>query len=459
MKTIFLTSFHPLISRNILMSGVVPLLSRDNRVVILVPIAKADYFREQFSGPHIVIEGVNTELDKHNLRFRKIILACTPTRDLFIKKRVEWYKDRKMFSYLVSVIPAILFGRIKSCIQFLRMLDYRTAPKARFRELFGRYHPNLVVSTDVQNEIDIAFLREAKELGIPTTGMVRSWDNLTSKGIIRFVPDHLVVHNEIIKAEAVHYSFIDTNIISVIGIPHYDRYKKAYDASRDHRASESTRSAFLHSLHFDMNKKLILFAPFGDRYIRDNTLDNKILETLSEFDANVLVRLPPTDTVNFNGFKTRNANVQFYESGSSTWKGGKKINEISKADEENLIQSLSFADVVVTGQSTIALDAAAFDKPIVIAAFDEEPRKYYDSVLRYFDYEYYRKFRERSGIRMAKSPQKLRELVSVSLEDSRADATVRARIREDQLYAFDGNASERLANILLTTIHGHQDNS
>src|SRR3989338_3576472 len=107
-KTIFLTSFHPLISRNILMSGVLPMLAAQERVVVFVPAHKASYFEEHFSAPHIIIEGVNTDLGKHDLLFRKIMLACTPTRDLFIKKRAEFYNDRKLFSYLLSVIPAVL---------------------------------------------------------------------------------------------------------------------------------------------------------------------------------------------------------------------------------------------------------------------------------------------------------------------------------------------------------------
>lgn len=454
-KTIFLTSFHPLISRNILMSGVLPQIARGHLVVIMVPAQKAQYFNEHFSGPHVIVEGIDTALDAHDFFFRKLFLSLTPTPDLFIKKRAEFFKDRKLFSYLATVVPALVFGRMKWCIGLLRVLDARTANKTRFGELFLRYRPDLVVSADVQNETDIALLRGAKARGISTLAMVRSWDNLTSKGILRVIPDHLVVHNETIKAEAVKYSFIDPRVISVIGIPHYDRYKRAHDALIDpSRAGEAARGrdAFFASWQFDPKKKLVLFAPFGDRYIRDNQVDILILETLSELDANILVRLPPTDTVNFKGFKTRGATVQFYVSGSSSWKGGKKINEISRDDEDSLVNSLSFADVVVTGQSTIAVDAAAFDKPVVIAAFDHEPRAYSDSVIRYFDYEYYKKFRERSGIRMARNLQELCAFVAQYLKNPALDKGVRERIVQDQLYKFDGKASERLTELVIEAL-------
>ncbi|MEK7554754.1 MAG: hypothetical protein AAB518_02100, partial [Patescibacteria group bacterium] len=356
-KTIFLTSFHPLISRNILMGEVFAMLAEAHRIILLVPRYKAPYFEEHFSGPNVAVEAIDTKLTAHDLFFRKLILSAAPTRDLSIKRRVEFYRDRKIFSYLVSVIPAALFRGKKWYIRLLRALDRRTGNQTRFSPLFERYHPNAVVSTDVQNEIDVAFLRGAQVRGIRTVAMVRSWDNLTSKGIIRCVPGKLLVHNDILKGEAVRYSFIDPGIISVIGIPHYDRYKKAYDAFHDSAPSRARemKDAFFTALQFDATKKLILFAPFGDRYIRDNRTDILILETLSSLDLNILVRLPPTDTVNFMGFKSRRATVRFYESGSSAWRGGKKINEVSATDEEHLIKSLAAADVVVTGQSTIAI--------------------------------------------------------------------------------------------------------
>ena len=73
MGTIFLTSFHPLISRNILMSGLPAMLSKDRRVVVFVPAKKADYFRENFSGPNVIVEGVptgdwNLTIERWNLR-------------------------------------------------------------------------------------------------------------------------------------------------------------------------------------------------------------------------------------------------------------------------------------------------------------------------------------------------------------------------------------------------------
>ncbi len=449
-KTIFITSFHPLISRNILMSGVLSMLAKERRVVIFVPLTKAAYFTENFSADNIIIEGISTELGKHDLRFRKVMLAHTHTRALYIKKRAELYKNGKFFSFCGSVIPAILFGRLKFYIQVLRVLDYYTAGKGRFEKFFDQYHPDLVFSTDVQNELDVSLMQAAKKRATKTIGMVRSWDNLTSKGILRIIPDRLVVNNEIIKTEAERYSFVAPEKISVIGIPHYDRYVKARARIRD---MGDVRNAFFASLHFDPRKKLILFAPFGDRYISDNKTDRGILEILSGFDANVLVRLPPTDTVNFDGFKSRGARVEFYKSGNRSWRGGEKMNELSEADEEHLVQSLSLAHVVVTGQSTIAVDAMVFDRPVITVMFDEEPREYFDSVRRYYDYEYYEKFRKTGGVRSARTPDELTALVRDYLEHPERDKEERRKAAETQTYLLDGKATERLADAVLYT-HG-----
>ena len=428
------------------MSGLLPLLAKERQVVLLVPEAKLAYFKERFSGENIIVRGVSTSVPAHDLFFRKLILAHTKTRALYIKKRAELFKDHKYLSYFFSILPAFFLGRIRPYIQLLRKIDYKTAKDNAFKGLFDEFHPELVFATDVQNELDIALMREAKERNIRIVGMVRSWDNLTSKGILRLVPEELVVHNNIIKAEAETLSFVNGEHISVIGIPHYDRYVRAIKETKNKVA---LREKFLRSHGLDPKKKFILFAPFGNRYIRDNKTDLQILEFLSEIDANILVRLPPTDAVNFDGWKSHNAKVAFYKSGNRAWQGGEKLNEISEEDEEELVQSLLSANVVVTGQSTIAVDACAFDVPTVVACFDQEPRTYFDSVKRFYDYEYYEKFKSEGGIRVAESGTELISFTREYLNDRKKDHQARLRSIEAQGYKLDGKATERLASILL----------
>lgn len=440
MNTIFLTSFHPLISRNILSTKFMDLVGRENRVVLFVPDFKRDYFEKEFSGRNFAVEGVPVTLTGRDLFMRKFALVLCPTQDLVIKRRAQFYKDRNIFSFIGFRSAQLFFGGSLLALRIMRFLDAVLPSSHTFAGFFETLNPDAVFSTDVQNELDVRLLHEARARRVTTVGMVRSWDNLTSKGVLRVVPDRLVVHNETIKEEAVRYNLVPPANIFVIGIPHYDNYMSPPERSKE---------AFFKAFDLDPRKKLVVYAPIGDRYIRDNETDTFILTILSKLDLNILVRLPPTDSVRFDKFVSKGARVAFDTTGQRFLRGGKKVHEVGREDDERLKEALSFCDAVVTGQSTVSIDAAAFDKPVVVAAFDHEPRAYWDSVTRYYDYEYYRKFRERSGIAMAYSPEELLVSVTRYLKDPHLDKAVRERIVRDQVFLFDGKATERLAGLVI----------
>jgi len=441
-KTIFITSFHPLISRNILQTKLLTLLAvENNKVVILVPDFKKDYFVRSFGGRNVFIEGVNTDLTKKDLFFRKLTLTLTPTRALYIKKRSKFYQDKNIFKFLFSFLPAYLFGRFNYCLKLARFFDYFFLNQKTFKPLLDAYNPDLIFATDVQNELDVRLLQEARKIGLRTIGMVRSWDNLTTKGILRIIPDHLVVHNEIIKKEAMQYSHVSDRRISVIGIPHYDRYLE--NPTR-------TKEEFFRDYDFDINKKLIIVGPVGNRYIHENQTDKATLETLSELDLNILVRIPPCDVVDYEGFKSKKAKAAFDKPGFSAWKGGRKLNEMSRGDEDTLINSIYWSDAVVSHLSSMCIDAAFFDKPIVVIGTAFTPHVYWDVINYYHDYyEHIQPILRSGGIKIVNSPAELLAAVNIYLQNPSLDTAGRQRIVREQVQFLDGRATKRLADIIL----------
>lgn len=65
-------------------------------------------------------------------------------------------------------------------------------------------------------------LAAAKSLGIPAAVCVHSWDNLTSKGRIRLLPDRVFVWNELQRREAVRYHGLPAELVAVTGAQAYD---------------------------------------------------------------------------------------------------------------------------------------------------------------------------------------------------------------------------------------------
>ena len=105
---------------------------------------------------------------------------------------------------------------------------------------------------------------------------------------------------------------------------------------------------------------------------------------------------------------------------------------------------------MVNVASTIAIEAAICDTPVVNIGFDgPEPRPLLDSAARYYRYTHYRPLVELEAVRVADSPEAMVELIRRSLDDPSLDRAGRARAAEELCYRVDGRASERVAEFVL----------
>ena len=94
MKTLFITSFQPFISRNILNTDVLRLLKKekDLQIVILVPQEKIDFFNEFFRSDSVIIEGMNLD----PIRNSKSIKFFHNQAFLFIRSHYNTYTRRDL---------------------------------------------------------------------------------------------------------------------------------------------------------------------------------------------------------------------------------------------------------------------------------------------------------------------------------------------------------------------------
>ncbi len=439
MKTIFITSCHPLISRNILSTKLLETLVKESvRVVLIIPKIKEDYFVKAFGRKGVEVRGIDVVVGKREMLMRYLSLAALNTKTLEIKRKTEMEGNGAVMTHIAST----KFGRT-----VIRSIEKLTYTHSLFKTLFAEYKPDIVFSTDIQSEIDVAMLMEAQKKGIYTVGMVRSWDNLTSKGLIRVIPDKLLVWNGIIKAEALKLHDIVESTISVVGIPHYDEYKSF-------RFTENDKKLFFEKIGADINKKLVLFIPIGDRYLKNNTVDRDIVTLLDKVlpdSYQVLVRLPPGDYVR----KLEDATSQFapgrvmYDRPSTKFENIKQT-ELGKEEDIHLAQTLSWSGLVVSGPSTAIIDAAFFDKPVILFGFDGyESRDYFESIRRYYDYDNFIPILKSGGARLASSVEDFTFLVRRYLEDPKKDAEFRKALVLGQGNFDDAQSTERLSKIIL----------
>jgi CDP-glycerol glycerophosphotransferase (TagB/SpsB family) len=114
-----------------------------------------------------------------------------------------------------------------------------------------------------------------------------------------------------------------------------------------------------------------------------------------------------------------------------------------------LASLLRWADVSLTVGSTLAIDAALCDTPVVGVAFDGLQRLPYSrSIRRAYDYTHYRPLVETGGLRLAESEEQMIELVNRYLEDPELDSEGRARIAQEQGWRVDGRSGERVAQLI-----------
>ncbi|MEK7641167.1 MAG: hypothetical protein AAB389_04190 [Patescibacteria group bacterium] len=448
MKTIFLTAFTNFVVRNILDTEVLRILKSDPnlKIVILAPDEERDYLTKHFSSGNVVVEGVRmlpVGTTKALISFICRSLVKTYTTEMFAKLR---YGRLEYFWYRFFLN---LFAGREWFMKLMRFLDNFLLNKNRFIFYIEKYQPSLVFSTDITDrstgESDIDLIREARHRGIPVIGMVRSWDNLTSRGIIRQVPDKILLHNEILKNECVKYHGISPEKIIVTGIPHYDNYLKVEKLSREE---------FYQPLGLDPRKKTVFFVVTADGFLekqfggRKPTINRHILELLTKLNPDkyqILVRFPLIGTVDLGDFRTP-ANMVFDHPGKLFGKG-----ELDRDADYHLINSLYHCDVGIPGPSTIAADTLIFDKPLVVVGFDKEKDLPIEASMRKFlALEHLRPLTDLGAARIADSESELLVMLNQYLESPGLDAENRRKAIVAICWKLDGQASKRVADVILS---------
>ena len=115
--------------------------------------------------------------------------------------------------------------------------------------------------------------------------------------------------------------------------------------------------------------------------------------------------------------------------------------------------TIAMTDVLKNVASTIAIEAAICDTPIVNIGFDgPEPRPLLDSAARYYRYDHYRPLVEAGAVRVASHPDELVSLVRNYLDQPELDRAGRARAVEEQCYRADGQSAVRVADFILRQV-------
>ena len=442
-KTIFITSFYGFIGRNLLSTGMLDIFQQEPnlRIVIFLPPEKKELYKKLFPSDKIIVEGVR------NIRGRSKIDKFLGTIFAFSSDVHCWRMERASFrrkgKYLHAALLWLLskLGRLKAFRQLVRWLDYMLAPKNLYKEYFEKYKPDLIFTTDIFRDQDIYLMREARSRGVFVLGMVRSWDNINSKGLNRIVPDKTVVNSPVIKNEAIKYCDIKPNDIYVVGVPHYDRYVTERRASR---------VELFKKLDLDPNKKMVLISPPIITYTYD-PIAPAIVKALEFLDLQVVVRLHMMGKSNIGDLQSVPNKIVI----DAPDKVRDPIHaDITVTDKDAYLADLLYhSDVVISHISTLTIDAAVFNRPSIFIGFDIALKPYYESLRRFHDMEYLKKMRETGGVRLAENLNQLVEYTRQYIANPKLDNEGRKNIVDNYCWKLDGKSSRRLVDAILSCLN------
>ncbi len=331
-------------------------------------------------------------------------------------------------------------------------------------DLFEKYRPRLVIASTAGWRLDRYLLREAHARGVPTMAAIVGWDNPSSYSIPGALMNFSTCWSKLQKDELVLGSDWKPEQVNVGGIPSYDGYfRKQWLLSKDDYFK-------LHGL--DPRRKLISYASsfvhFAPNYPNVEALAQLVSsEALSE-PAQLLVRLHPSHFQDKpKMFREERERIQALEGryphvhvvrpvplgGSLGYYSGEDMDEKSSM--------MAHSDVMVTVYSTMLVETAVHDTPMVAAVIDtpggwNRPNKYSLSLKKIGNWPTHKRFREAKAGRVASNPEELCEAINAYLRDPQLDAAERRRFVEREITYTDATAGRRTAAYILQVLQSLQ---
>ena len=352
-------------------------------------------------------------------------------------KTIRWIGAKRTIARLVS--PSMV--RKASRYEVIdRMVAHPWA-----EAMVDRYRPVLLVASSpglIYSEVPL--LRTAVRRRIRSMAVDPSWDNFTNKLLPVRRVNRLIVWNELMKAQAIDLHGYARDEVKTAGTPQWDLYFR--------RGVTTSRDVFFARIGADPARKLItLTTTPRELYSHHDHVLRLMIRAMREgawrHEAQILVRLHPRDDLaayaEFQGVP----HVTIEKPFRPTVKTGDGLAiDVTTESQQHLADTLRHSDVIVNVASTIAIEAAILDTPVVNVSFDgEAPSDFVRSARRYYQFTHYANITRHGAVRVAEHPGQLVELIGRYLDDPSLDREGRRRVVAEQCQFLDGHAADRVA--------------
>jgi hypothetical protein len=326
------------------------------------------------------------------------------------------------------------------------LLSYPRSVEAEKR--FKTSRPDVVVTTGPFQYEQPAVASAAKTLGIPVMSLIPSWDNLSTKGRMVFKYDGYMVWSERSREE-LHYFYPASK-----DVPVYVVGASQFDVFYQDRFRRS-RQEFAASLGLRADLPIVVYAVGSPNFLpgeKVGAIDMAERVDRGELgDVQLVVRPHPihdnAEMVEaFRKFSSRIVLQHTAEAGTPLVARSQSETQIV-----DWVNTFYHADVVVNLASTVTVDAAIFDRPVVNIDYDPQPGQADQQLIREVNHEWthFKPIAESGGVWLVNNPRETVEAIKGYLRNPAEHRAGRRWITEYVCGYVDGRSGERMAEAIV----------
>lgn len=476
-KKIFISADHGMAIIYFLQSDVVStLLEAGVQVVVLTDDDTKDKIAERFARPGLTFEGLRLkQASEYAKKVQpRIQWLLGYLRRVGGSRRINteamdshiwevWAENGWKFRlgiWIPSALMILLLRNFSWARKLLVRMQTRFTPNI-YTDLFDKYQPDMVIASTPGWRMDRYLLRESARRGIPNMTVIVGWDNSSSYNVSGADVQYATCWSQLQKDELVYGSDWNPEHVNIGGIPSYDGYfRKQWLMPRDEYFK-------LHNL--DPNRKLISYASsfvhFAPNFPNIEALAKLVSSDKLAEPAQLLIRLHPSHFQDKPKiFADERAQVFELEKkyphvhvvqpvalgGSLGYYGGEDMDEKSSM--------MAYSDVVVTVYSTMLVETAVHDTPMIAATIDvpggwNKPNKFSLSLKEIGDWPTHKRFREAKAGRVTSNKDELRDALNMYLKDKTIDSAERRKFIEAEITFTDATSGKRTAEYILKILN------
>lgn len=346
--------------------------------------------------------------------------------------------------------PARLLAAMRAEVLLENLVERHLLAYPRSDEASKRFlekRPDVIVSTGPFQFEQPAVYSAAKALGIPVIAYIPSWDNISTKNRMVFKYDAYIVWNEQVKNELHEfYPHTKEKPVYVIGAPQFDTF-------RQERFYQS-REEFCAGQGIDPQLPIIVYAIGSPNFLNESPGAEYLAKRIAEGTlgkVQMLVRPHPIhDNAEMKAlFSPYEPSVKLQVSKNA----GKQLNKRSQDEGQvaEWINTFRHADVVVNLSSTVAIDAAIFDTPVVNLDFDPQPGQRDQQLIKEINHKWphFKPVAESGGVYLVNDLDEMVEAVKTYLTNPELHRDERRWMVQHVCGFADGKCGERMADAIL----------